>query len=485
MKNALLALLLIISSACAASTVSETGSSHLYPAGAHSQGLAKRRDSFLHPSPLLDFETKLDFKIGQAIFEKIWVFAPSSTTASDGLGPLYNARSCARCHTRNGRGQLNTENTYNEAFRATPSLFLRLSVAPKTSIQESKLVSGQLGFIPEPTYGSQLQTFAYPGGKAEAQLSISYTEEIVSLSDEETVSLRAPHYQIIEPQYGPLARDLMISPRISSSMIGLGLLEAISEEDILSQADPEDLDQNGISGKANYVWDIKSQSTKLGRFGWKAGNPSLAQQNAAAFSGDIGISTEDFPQHWGDCTLAQANCRNQAHGNRTRQSPSKNHLEAPKKLMDALLLYTRNIAVPLRQKENQSIRKGRQLFHKIGCASCHTPSFTTSAHQEQASLNGQTIWPYTDLLLHDMGPGLADNRPEFQANGQEWRTPPLWGLGSHQYVNDGNFLLHDGRARTILEAIMWHGGEAEASKRQLQALSTDQRTQLLTFLESL
>ena len=475
-----LALLTIISAKALASEVelsereAKASSTYLYPAGQHSKGSPKRRNSFLHASPLLDFDTKLDFKIGQAIFEKLWVFAPSSTTASDGLGPLYNARSCARCHTRNGRGTLDS-----------PALFLRLSIPAETSEQLSAIKNGRIGAIPDPIYGSQLQTFASPGAEAEAQLSVSYEEKVIELSDNEFVSLQIPDYEIVDPNYGPIADNLMTSARIASSMIGLGLLEAINESDILSQADPDDDNNDGISGKANIVWDLESQSSVLGRFGWKAGQPNLSQQNSAAFSRDIGISTKLFPEHWGDCTSAQAKCRHQIHGNRTRYAPHEEQLEAPKKVMAALLLYTRNIAVPRRLNETETVKRGRQVFDQAGCAKCHTPSYLTSGHKHQESLNGQKIWPYTDLLLHDMGPALADDRPEFLANGREWRTPPLWGLGSNTQVNGGSFLLHDGRARSILEAIMWHGGEAEAAKLYVQTLPKSQRNELLTFLESL
>lgn len=480
---ALLYLVLINSSLNAEANTpphSSSGDQTLYLAGQHSSGLSKRRDSYSHPSPLLDLNTKLDFKIGQAIFEKIWVFAPASTTASDGLGPLYNARSCARCHERNGRG------TLREDGRTSPALFLRLSTSAKTPEEKQALKSGRLGVIPDPIYGTQLQSFAYPGGQAEAQLRVSYTEQPIQLSDGETISLRTPHYQIIAPQYGAFAKGLMTSPRISPPMIGLGLLEAINQVDVLALEDPNDSNKDGISGKANWVWDKTTASLQLGRFGWKAGHPNLAQQNAGAFSGDIGISTDLFPQHWGDCSAAQTKCRKQAHGNRTRQAPEIDHLEAPTVMSKALLLYTRNIAVPVRQIDKpEATKKGQKIFNAVGCAACHTPSFQTSGHVEQSSLNGQNISPYTDLLLHDMGAALADNRPEFKADGQEWRTAPLWGLGSNKTVSGKNFLLHDGRARSILEAIMWHGGEAEPAKLKVQKMPKEQRLQLLTFLESL
>jgi len=453
-----------------------------YPGGLNTHLKKPNRFSYSQPSPALSMERKLDFKVGKAIFEKIWVFAPSSTTASDGLGPLYNARSCVRCHKGNGRGMLEGNKS------SSPALFLRLSILPTTDAHRELLASGKVGFIPEPTYGKQLQTFAYPGGLAEGQLEVHYTPINVRLQDEQTqtVELQKPEYTIQQLGFGPIHPNLLFSPRIAPPLIGLGLLEAIDEKDILAFADPEDLNVDGISGKGNIVWDEIHKKPKLGRFGWKAGTPSLEQQNNAAFSGDIGISSWLFPQHSGECTVNQNDCLEQNHGNKRRDKPGTDNLEASKVMTDLLLYYTQNIALPpARDIDNPDRNHGKMLFDKAGCQRCHRPSYTTKIGVDQGNLSNQIIWPYSDLLLHDMGKGLADDRPEFLANGQEWRTPPLWGIGLTKTVSGDTFYLHDGRARNLLEAILWHGGEAEESKQIFITMTNKQRQQLITFLESL
>lgn len=448
--------------------------------GQHTHQKPANRLSFSHPSPALSMDKKLDFHVGKAIFEKIWVFAPSSTTASDGLGPLYNARSCVRCHKGNGRGMIEGNKS------SSPALFLRLSIPPSTAKHQALLASGKVGFISEPTYGKQLQTFAYPGGKAEGQLVVNYKPIKIALMGGEVVEIQLPSYHIKDLGYGPIHQELLFSPRIAPPIIGLGLLEAITENDILKLADPEDKNKDGISGKANIVWDEKEQTSKLGRFGWKAGTPSLEQQNNAALSGDLGISSWMFPLHSGECTEKQTECLRQKHGNIRRDKPGQDRLEASRVMTDLLVFYTRNIAVPsVRKIENLNRKKGKALFYQAGCQQCHQPSFVTGENTEQASLANQTIWPYTDLLLHDMGKGLADNRSEFLANGQEWRTPPLWGIGLTKTVSNDSFYLHDGRARTLLEAILWHGGEAEAAKQTIIKMDYEHRQQLISFLESL
>jgi len=448
--------------------------------GQHTHQKSANRLSFSHPPPTLSMDEKLDFLVGKAVFEKIWVFAPSSTTASDGLGPLYNARSCVRCHKGNGRGIIEGNKS------SSPALFLRLSIPPSTNEHQVLLTSGKAGFIPEPTYGKQLQTFAYPGGQAEGKLDVNYSSIKVTLNGGETLEIQKPDYIIKQLGYGPVHQDLLFSPRIAPPIIGLGLLEAIDEKDILKLADPEDLNNDGISGKANIVWDEKYKTSKLGRFGWKAGTPSLEQQNNAALSGDLGISSWMFPQHAGECTEKQSECQQQKHGNVRRDKPGQNMLEASKTMTDLLLYYTRNVALPPARKIDDIDRiKGKALFYQADCQNCHQPNFVTSQITDQANLSNQTIWPYSDLLLHDMGKGLADNRPEFLADGQEWRTPPLWGIGLTKTVSGDTFYLHDGRARSLLEAILWHGGEADASKQKVINMHNEQRQQLIYFLESI
>ncbi len=276
--------------------------------------------------------------------------------------------------------------------------------------------------------------------------------------------------------------DVMISPRIAPQMIGLGLLEAISEADILLLADIDDKNMDGISGKPNQVWSIKNQKVMLGRFGYKAGQPSLDEQNQDAAFGDIGLSVPLHPQGWGECTAKQTVCRKAPDGG----SPQYDNLEAPKMVTDLLTLYSRNLAVPKRRKVgNANVLAGKKHFYEAGCIACHQPKFKTLKLVDQIEQSEQLIWPYTDMLLHDMGEGLSDNRPEGDATGREWRTAPLWGVGLATMVSKRAKFLHDGRARNIQEAILWHSGEAEGAKSRFMALRKAQREQLLQFVRSL
>ncbi|MCG8543499.1 MAG: c-type cytochrome [Alphaproteobacteria bacterium] len=435
------------------------------------------RDAFSQPSANLSFEDRADFFVGNGLFRRIWVTAPSSTQAVDGLGPLYNARSCQRCHLKDGRGHPPAN-----AKDSAVSMFLRLSVPPQTAADRERLAARRAGVIPEPTYGGQLQDLAIPGHKAEGRMVIDYEEIPVRLAGGETVSLRKPTYRVADLGYGPMHPDVMLSPRVAPPMIGLGLLEAIAEEDILAGADPDDADGDGISGRENRVWSTEQGKVMLGRFGWKAGQPSLMEQSAGAFGGDIGISNPLAPAAWGDCTAAQRTCRAGPHGD----SPQHASLEATADVMDVLLFYSRNLAVPARRKAGDAtVLRGKRLFYDTGCTGCHTPKFATRRDYAVPALAGQLIWPYSDLLLHDMGDGLADNRPEGVATGREWRTPPLWGIGFTKKVNGHSFFLHDGRARNLTEAILWHGGEAEAARDAFKSMPKSDRDALLAFLNSL
>ena len=447
--------------------------------GATTHHKAIDRHAFSLPAANLPFKKGLDFKLGNSIFKKLWVPAPSSTTASDGLGPLYNARSCMQCHIRDGRGHTPDDSKPEDN---AVSLFLRLSIPPQNEEQEQALAAGRIGVVPEPTYGAQLQDFAVTGLSAEGQMQIRYSEETITLSGGETVSLRRPSYAISDLGYGPLHPETMLSPRIAPPMIGLGLLESIPEASILALSDPHDRDSNGISGKANKVWDQQTKTAALGRFGWKAGSPTLNQQNNSAFNGDIGISTPYAVSPYGECTQKQENCLTMANGD----SPHLDGFEASTSMVELLLFYTRHIAVPARRDANNpDVLAGKQVFYESGCISCHQPTFTTANIAGLPELSNQLIWPYTDLLLHDMGEELADNRPEFLANGSEWRTPPLWGIGLTKTISGQTHYLHDGRARTLLEAILWHGGEAEHAKQNVMNISVQDRDNLIKFLESL
>jgi CxxC motif-containing protein (DUF1111 family) len=273
----------------------------------------------------------------------------------------------------------------------------------------------------------------------------------------------------------------MISPRVAPPMIGMGLLEAIADRDILAFADPDDADGDGISGRPNYGWDDTAKKVALTRFGWKAGQPTIAQQSAYAFAGDMGISSRLARAGWGDCTEGQKACRAAPDG-----SDPKEGVELPDKMLDLVTFYARNLAVPARRDiDDPAVLRGKKIFYKSGCIGCHRPKFVTRRDSAEPEQSFQLIWPYTDLLLHDMGDGLADGRPEGEAMGREWRTAPLWGIGLTETVSGHSRFLHDGRARSLLEAILWHGGEAETAKQNVLSLSKAEREDLLAFLRSL
>lgn len=441
------------------------------PGGAASVRAAADSRAFTHPSANLSLERRMQFRLGDAIFRKLWASSPSSTTASDGLGPLYNARSCQSCHLRDGRGRV------PEPGETAVSLFLRLSIPPRDEVDRAKLASGEWSVVPEPTYGGQLQNAAVHGLDGEGRMVLTYAEEAVALAGDETVSLRMPHYAVADLHYGPMADDVMLSPRMAPAMIGLGLLEAIPEVDILALADPDDADGDGISGRPNRV----GTDRRLGRFGWKAGQPDVAEQSADAFAGDIGISTALRPRSRGDCMERQTACQQAPVGDDPREG-----VEVTAAVFDMLAFYARHLAVPARPKAAEpEVLAGKALFAGAGCAACHHPSFVTGSEGVDPELAGQRIYPYTDLLLHDMGPDLADGRPEAQAGGTEWRTPPLWGIGLTRQVTGRTEFLHDGRARSLTEAILWHGGEAAPARERFAALSPEERRRLIAFLNSL
>ena len=447
--------------------------------GATSRGSTDTANAFSLSSGNMDFKRELNFKIGNAIFRKNWISAPSSTDASDGLGPLFNSRACQNCHLKDGRG--------HPPFSAdvpddSGSMLVRLSVPPATDEEKAKLAAHRVNSLPEPTYGGQLQDRSIQGLAAEGKLKIEYAEQEVKLADGGSVSLRAPHYSLTDLGYGPISADVMISPRVAPPMIGLGLLEAVPEEQILALAQSQAAGNAGISGKPNQVWSREHDKVMLGRFGWKAGIPTIAQQAAEAFNGDIGISSTMIPAGSGDCTEKQPDCLNAPNGN----SPNYQNVEVGDDLFKLVEFYSQNLAVPARRRpDDAQVLHGKAIFYQSGCASCHNPKFMTGEVPDQPHLSHQLIWPYTDMLLHDMGEGLADNRPEGASTGSEWRTPPLWGVGLTQTVSGHTLFLHDGRARNLTEAILWHGGEAEAARNKFAALSQTDRDALLAFVNSL
>ncbi|MES9935898.1 MAG: di-heme oxidoredictase family protein [Sedimenticola sp.] len=435
------------------------------------------KHAFSHPSANMDREREMDFRVGKGFFKRLWVTPPSSTQAADGLGPLFNARACMSCHPRNGRGKP-PESITEDAI----SMFLRVDIPPRNEEEKKLLAEHRLNNIPDPFYGLQLQHFAVAGHNAEYRLLIDYEEIPVQLAGGETVHLRKPRYTAANLGYGPFHPEARFSPRVAQQMIGLGLLEAVDEAAILALADPEDIDGDGISGRPNRVWSREHGKVMLGRFGHKAGMPNVNEQSQAAFINDIGISVPLFPKGSGECTNLQIQCLEAPTGN----SPQYDDLEAPPKVAELVTFYASNLAVPRqRNRDDPDVQAGETLFRKIGCSGCHTQEFVTKDKGVAREQNNQIIRPYTDLLLHDMGEGLADHRPEGAANGREWRTAPLWGIGLTPLVSGHSTYLHDGRARSLLEAILWHGGEAQSQRDAVTALSQHEREQFLKFIESI
>ncbi len=413
--------------------------------------------AFSIPAPNLSpaaFEKHLE---GDVEFEANFVTAPAEV--NPGLGPIYNNISCINCHSRDGRGR---PPKVDEKF---VSMLFRLSL-PKSA----DAMDGQPP-IPVPGFGTQLNNRAIFGTAPEGKIKIDYTEQTLTTADGTRVHLRYPNYTLTET-YQPLPETVEVSPRVAPAVFGLGLLEAIPENVILAYADEADADGDGISGKPNYVWDVVQQRYNLGRFGWKANQPTLLQQVAAAYHDDMGITTSLFMTE-----------------NSAGQPQLTAHSATPEvsdEILDVVTFYVQTLAVPARRNvDDPQVKQGEKLFAKAQCASCHVPTLRTGVLSGVPSVSNQTIHPYTDLLLHDMGPELADNRPDFHANGREWRTPPLWGIGLVKRVNGHTNFLHDGRARDLMEAILWHGGEAEASRQAVEQMSKVERDALIAFLESL
>lgn len=401
------------------------------------------------------------FFVGNSLFRQNWVSAPASTTARDGLGPTFNARACSSCHNKDGRG---TPLQAGQQFSA--GFLMRVS---------TQGMGTHGGPNPVPNYGDQIQEHANLGVAYEAKVSVKFETIKGTFNDGETYELRKPIYTIANEQFGSL-QNVLTSPRVGQQVIGLGLVDAISNKDIIANADEFDSDNDGISGKANYVWDVVKKETTLGRFGWKANQPNLKQQVAGAFSGDMGLTTSLFPDE--NCPSPQQDCKD---------APNGGLPEITDEALKNIMIYSSSLSVPVRRNyKDEEVLKGKQLFRDMKCASCHIESFTTSnSYPSNTALQNVKIRPYSDFLLHDMGDDLADNRPDFLANGKEWRTQPLWGIGLISEVNSHTFLLHDGRARNVEEAILWHGGEAEKNKEEYKKLTKEDRTAVLAFINSL
>ncbi|MDA4846219.1 di-heme oxidoredictase family protein [Hoeflea poritis] len=428
------------------------------PGGATTLRKSAGRESFSFPSANISFGGRETFTLGEALFEKLWVSSPASTKASDGLGPLFNARACSSCHIRNGRG-LAPDGEGNEG-----SLVLALSD----------------GKHADPVYGAQLQTRAVQGLEAEAVTKTAYEEVPVRLRDGTEIILRRPVYSIENLAHGPLGSRTHVSPRLAPPMIGLGLIERIALSDLQMLQDPHDSDGDGISGRINWVADPETGAITSGRYGWKASRHSIRAQSAAAFSTDIGLSSAPFPAHAGDCTAFQRDCLAAPHGAQPHLGP----VEVTDTVLEMVAGFAGHIAVPKRRDVGDAkVLEGKELFYGAGCTACHRPKFVTRRGEEAGANGFQLIWPYSDFLLHDMGEGLADEGGAAMA--REWRTPPLWGIGLTEAVLGQENYLHDGRARTLEEAILWHGGEGKTARDAFADMSASQREALVTFLKSL
>lgn len=424
------------------------------------------QNSFSMPLANISREKRREHVVGNSFFNKNWVVAPASTTARDGLGPLFHARSCSECHSRDGRA------APPEEGELMTGLLFRLSVPGKGPHGDP---------LPDPNYGGQLGVRAIPGADPEGNVKIEYEDIVRKFGDGTPYTLRKPIYTLeTSGKYGDFSPDILFSPRIAPPVFGVGLLEAIPAETIQSFADPDDKDGDGISGRPNFVWHVEKEKMVIGRFGWKANQPDVRQQTASAFLGDIGITSSIHPRadfSEGQLTILQT----------LKSGLDPDDLpELEDKLLDRTVTYQLTLAPPARRNwKDEAVVRGRELFEKINCTACHLPELKTGEFPDIPELANQTIHPFTDMLLHDMGEDLADNRPDGEADGREWRTSPLWGIGLTEVVNGHTRFLHDGRARNLEEAVLWHGGESEASRTAFENLNETDRLAVLKFLESL
>ncbi len=438
---------------------------------AEATAFATGRNAFSMPLPTLDDADNARFAVGNSFFRRNWVEAPASTTARDGLGPHFIARSCAGCHVQDGRG---APPDFRKGLSEPPvALLMRLSIPG---------VGAHGGVVPDPVYGDQLNNAAIQGVRPEGQVRIRYQTLRGNFADGTAYTLRKPLYSLTQLAYGPLAPGAMISPRIAPQIAGVGLLEAIPEADILANAAEQAAISGPVKGQPNLVWDNFAQAPRIGRFGWKANQASVASQTAGAFLGDIGITSTQHPDE--ACTPAQKDCLAAPRGAQGKAP------EIDDRTLSDVIFYQATLAPAARRNvDDAQVLRGQSLFAQVRCSACHRPSYTTGAapfpRLSSAKVQGLKIWPYTDLLLHDMGPDLADGRPDFAANGQQWKTPPLWGVGLIHDVNGHRRLLHDGRANGVLEAILWHGGEALRAKQKVLQLNASERQALVAFVESL
>lgn len=443
--------------------------------------------AFQQPSPALSEDEVVRHLKGDVLFGRGFSSGPDSDLT--GLGPVFNNNSCTACHARDGRGALPILSPGQEwvMLRQNEAVFLRISIEDGTKTPRDE-AHGWGAPIAVPGYSTQLFHLGafgvrkdFPGvGQARVWMKHEFSEFIYP--DGKKVTLRKPIFKITDA-YDPriYAKDVKTSPRIGTPMIGLALLEAIREEDILALA-ARDLSSEGVQGQPNYVFDIEKKMrgeaypVSLGRFGLKANTPSVFHQSLGALNGDLGVTNYAFPT---ESIFGTALYESLGLG----KNPGP--LEAKDQVADDLVFYSETLGVPERRNiQDTTVIRGAELFHQVNCTSCHHPSFTTGPAKNPAFAN-QKIYPFTDMLLHDMGEGLADGRQDFEASGRQWKTRPLWGLGHTQTINPRAGFLHDGRARTLEEAILWHDGEARYAKTKFTRLPVADREALMKFLRSL
>jgi CxxC motif-containing protein (DUF1111 family) len=413
-------------------------------------------NAFSTPAPNLGSQALARHMGGDAAFEAAFVSGPAPVNA--GLGPVFNNNACIACHPRDGRGRPPFPGEQAE------SIFLRISVPGTAS-------DGSGAPAPVPGFGTQLFDRALFGGTPMGGFRVTYEERQERFADGEVYFLRVPTYDIVDP-YQELPANVLTSPRVAPPVFGRGLLEAVSDATILARADESDADGDGISGRPNWVWDYSAKTVALGRFGLKASNPSLRQQVAGAYRGDIGVTNPYFTVE-------------STHGTPLWDGID-DEPELDAETLELATFYVQTLAVPARRNSADArVQRGEKLFRTAKCGSCHIPEMQTGRLTGVPEVSNQRIHPYTDLLLHDMGEQLADGRSDFTATGREWKTPPLWGIGLTHVVNGHTLFLHDGRARSLMEAVMWHGGEAEGSREAVRAMSASDRRALIAFLESL
>lgn len=435
------------------------------------QNLAMASD-YSTPLSGIRVEDKFEFHIGEGVFQKFWVPAPSSTTASDGLGPLFNTRSCNNCHINNGRGHAPEANI---SGLSVPSFLIRLGKS--YPVLDENTIYPHIG---DKRYGHQFQGQSTLGVLPEGDYSLTYSTHIETLKDGTQVTLRQPNLHWNTLHYGDFEADTGFTMLVSPALVGMGLLDNIPDEMIMANADPDDKNNDGISGRVSWVFN--KQEKVIGRFGYKASVANISAQNQSAFNTDLGLSTPLNPSAFGDCTALQTDCMTSANGNSTHLD----NLEVDKQQARLVDLFISLSSPPaMRNLTSPDFLDGKRLFDDGGCASCHTPKMQTGDHSSFAVLNNRTFYPFTDMLLHDMGEGLASGFPSFSASPREWRTAPLWGIGLSEKVSGRVGFLHDGRARNIEEAILWHGGEAKGSQEFYKSLHKEHRNKLIYFLESL